>query len=86
MTRKKKKSRFKGIVSRNAAKQARGSQYVHLNLPKGIGVFREEPKTRVNLDIIPYIVNRGKSPGSRRRIRNRYPGEPLVSASLFLTP
>ncbi len=51
-----KKKRFKGGVSRNAAKQSRGTQYGHLNLPKGVNVFKEEPKTRVNLDIMPYEV------------------------------
>jgi hypothetical protein len=53
----KKKSRFKGAVSRNAERQARGvSQYGYLRLPKGVNIFKEEPKTRVELDIIPYVV------------------------------
>lgn len=57
MARKKdKKRRFKGGVSRNAAKQQRGTQYGHLNLPKGVNIFKEEAKTRVNLDIMPYVV------------------------------
>ncbi len=51
-----KKRRFKGGVSRNAAKQQRGTAYGHLNLPKGISVFKEEPKSRMNLDILPYVV------------------------------
>ena len=50
------KRRFKGSVSRNAAKQSRKAQFSHLNLPKGIGVFEIEPKTRVTLDILPYTV------------------------------
>ena len=57
MKKNKKKSRFKGAVSRNAERQTRGvSQYGYLRLPKGINMFKEEPKTRVELDIMPYIV------------------------------
>lgn len=56
MKKNKKKSKFKGAVSRNAEKQNRGSQYGYLRLPKGINMFKEEPKTRVELDIIPYVV------------------------------
>jgi hypothetical protein len=54
-----KKRRFKGGAGRNAAKQSRGAQYGHLNLPKGVSVFKEEPKSRVDLDIIPYVVTSG---------------------------
>lgn len=46
----------KGKVSRNAAKQSRGSQYGYLNLPKSVSVFKEEPASRVQLDIMPYVV------------------------------
>lgn len=54
---KKKKSRFKGAVSRNAERQVRGiSQYGYLRLPKGVNIFKEEPRTRVELDIMPYVV------------------------------
>ena len=53
---KEKKFKFRGAVSRNAAKQSRGAQYGHLSLPKGIGIFREEAKCRVLLDIMPYEV------------------------------
>jgi len=56
MKKNKKKSRFKGTVSRNAERQNRGSQYGYLRLPKGINMFKEEPKTRVELDIMPYVV------------------------------
>ena len=57
MKKNKKKSRFKGAVSRNAERQARGvSQYGYLRLPKGVNIFKEEPKTRVELDIIPYVI------------------------------
>lgn len=50
------KTSFKGAVARNAAKQSRGVRYSHLNLPKGIEMFEVEPKTRINLDIMPYVV------------------------------
>ncbi len=56
MAKKKTKKRFKGNVSRNAQKQARGASYGHLNLPKSISVFKEEPGSRASLDIMPYIV------------------------------
>ena len=57
MKKNKKKSRFRGAVSRNVERQARGvSQYGYLRLPKGVNIFKEEPRTRVELDIIPYVV------------------------------
>ena len=57
MKKNKKKSRFKGAVSRNAERQSRGvSQYGYLRIPKGVNIFKEEPKTRVELDIIPYVI------------------------------
>jgi hypothetical protein len=59
---KNKKSRFKGAVSRNAERQNRGSQYGYLRLPKGINMFKEEPKTRVELDIMPYVVTYDNHP------------------------
>ena len=54
--------RFKGIVSRNAAKQSRGARYGHLTLPKGVNVFKEEPKSRVDIDILPYEVTSALHP------------------------
>jgi len=62
MAKKVKKKRFKGTVSRNAAKQARGTQLGHLSLPKGLPVFKEEPGSRVSLDIIPYVVTDSQHP------------------------
>jgi hypothetical protein len=55
-TRDRSKSRFKGAVTRNASKQSRGAHFAHLNIPKGVGIFREEPKSRITLDILPYEV------------------------------
>ena len=51
-----KKSKFKGAVGRNAVKQSQGSVLTHLNVPKGVTVFKETPKSRIDLDIIPYVV------------------------------
>jgi hypothetical protein len=63
MKKNKKKSRFKGAVSRNAERQARGvSQYGYLRLPKGVNIFKEEPRTRVELDVIPYVVTGDNHP------------------------
>lgn len=62
MAKKKSKKRFKGSVSRNAQKQQRGASYGHLNLPKGLSVFKEEPGSRVNLDILPYEVTAANHP------------------------
>ena len=56
MPKKSSKRKFKGSVSRNAAKQQKGAGYSHLNLPKGLSIFKEEPKTRMSFDIIPYEV------------------------------
>jgi len=56
MAKKSKKRRFKGRVGRNAIKQSRSVQFGHLNLPKGVNMFREDPRSRVNLDILPYEV------------------------------
>lgn len=61
-TKKRKTSRFRGAVSHNARKQQRGAQYGYLNLPKGVPVFKEEPGSRVNLDILPYIVTAENHP------------------------
>lgn len=62
MAKKKGKKRFKGTVSRNAQKQQKGASYGHLNLPKGLSVFKEEPGSRVNLDILPYEVTAANHP------------------------
>jgi len=76
MKKNKKKSRFKGTVSRNAERQARGSsQYGYLRLPKGVNVFKEEPRTRVELDIIPYVVTYDNHPDKDEEYRIAVKGE-----------
>lgn len=57
-----KKRTFKGTVGRNAARQTQGTQSAHLRLPKGISLFKEEPKSRVDLDILPYVVTSNVHP------------------------
>jgi len=54
---KKSKGKFKGKVTSNAKKQkSQGSQYGHLQLPKGVNVFKEPTHGRVYLDFMPYEV------------------------------
>lgn len=71
----KSKGRFKGTVSRNSEKQVRGNQYSYLNLPKGVGVFKEEPGTRVSLDIMPYEVTDVNHPDRDEEYGIAVPGE-----------
>ncbi len=70
----KRKKKFKGGVSRNAQRQAKGSQFGHLNLPKGLQVFKEEPKTRVSLDIMPYEVTINNHPDRDEEYEIAVPG------------
>ena len=57
MARAKRKSKFRGKVASNTQKQrTQGSSYGHLQLPKGVNIFKEEPGGRALLDFIPYIV------------------------------
>jgi hypothetical protein len=52
-----KASRFAGKVGANSHKQAAsGATYGHLQLPKGINMFKEEPGGRCSIDIMPYMV------------------------------
>lgn len=54
---KKKKSSFRGKVRRNVDQQeANAASYGYIKVPEGMGFFSPESDTRVNLDIIPYIV------------------------------
>ena len=53
----KKKSSFRGKVSRNVEKQeSQGASYGYLNLPKGVSVFKEKPGGKSLLDFMPYEV------------------------------
>lgn len=53
----KRKISFAEKVRANIEKQkSQKSQYGYLKLPKGVNVFKEEPGSRVKLDILPYVV------------------------------
>lgn len=50
-------SKFKKKVAINSHKQkAQATQYGHLRLPKNVNIFKEEPGSKVLLDILPYYV------------------------------
>ena len=70
-----KKSKFKGAVGRNAVKQSQGSVLTHLNMPKGVTVFKETPKSRIDLDIIPYVVTSNVHPDRDEEYGIATPGE-----------
>jgi hypothetical protein len=51
------KSSFLGKVQRSAHKEkAKESSFGYLNLPRDVSIFKEEPGSRVMLDIMPYKV------------------------------
>ena len=75
MVKVKTKKKFKGAVGRNAAKQTRGAQFGHLNLPKGLNMFKEEPGSRVSLDIMPYVVKVNNHPDKDEEYGIAVPGE-----------
>ena len=57
MSKKAKKSPFKGKTGADAAKQSEGgSSYGYLNLPQGVMVFKPPVDESVLLDILPYQV------------------------------
>lgn len=66
MARKKSKgsgNRFKNKVAKNVQKQRQATaQYGHLNLPRGVTLFREKPGGRCRLDFLPYEVTDPKHP------------------------
>ena len=50
-------SSWRDKVSFNSAQQrSKASNFGHLVLPRGVPVFKEEGNTRVNIDILPYMV------------------------------
>ena len=52
-----KASRFAGKVGANSHKQAQsGATYGHLQLPKGVNMFKEEAGGKCSFDILPYMV------------------------------
>ena len=54
---KKKKSSFRDKVSADSSRQKKqGSSYGYLNLVNGITLFKEEARSRISLDFLPYKV------------------------------
>lgn len=73
---KKKRSKFRDKVIDNAHKQhIQGAQYGYLSLPRGISIFKEEPSSRVKLDILPYRVTDANHPDRDDYMEVALPGE-----------
>jgi hypothetical protein len=71
-----KKGRFAGKTTANAHKQkSKGSQYGHLNLPKGVSVFKETPGGRCQLNFLPYEVTDPMHPDRDIELDIAVPGE-----------
>ena len=68
-----KKRSFTGSVRKDAERR-KGAQYGYLNLPKGLSVFREDPGSRVSLDIMPYEVTIPNHPDRNDEYGNAVPG------------
>ena len=54
---------FKGKIAHNATQQRnKSANYGHLMLPRGVPIYKEEPGSRVQLDILPYVVTDERHP------------------------
>ena len=63
MARTNKHSSFRDKIAQNAQQQrSKLSNHGHLTLPRGVNVFKEEPGSRVSLDILPYVVTDDSHP------------------------
>ena len=63
MSKKVRKSSFKGKVSDEAQRQKReSSSYGYLSLPKDVKMFSPKPGSKIQMDVIPYIVSDKKHP------------------------
>jgi len=72
---KKKKISFADKVRANIEKQkSQKSQYGYLKLLKGVNVFKEEPGSRVKLDILPYVVTDPNHPDRDDELGIAVPG------------
>ena len=72
----KKKSKFAGKTTANAKKQkTAGSSYGYLTIPRGVKMFKEDPKSRVSLDFMPYIVTDSKHPDRDAELEIAVEGE-----------
>ena len=71
----KKKISFADKVRANIEKQkSQKRQYGYLKLPKGVNVFKEEPGSRVKLDILPYVVTDPNHPDRDDELGIAVPG------------
>lgn len=60
---KRNQSSFRGKVNQDAKRQKSArSNYGYLNLPKGVTMFKEEPGSRIKIDILPYLVTADNHP------------------------
>lgn len=69
-------SKFKQKVAANSHKQkTQVTQYGYLRLPRNVSVFKEEPGSRVKLDILPYVVTDKNHPDRDDENGIALPGE-----------
>ncbi len=69
-------SKLRQKVAANSHKQkTQATQYGHLRLPKNISVFKEEPGSRVRIDILPYVVTDKNHPDRDDENGIALPGE-----------
>ncbi len=71
---KKHKFNFRDMVNEDVqARKTAKSTYGYLSLPKGVKMFKEEPSSRVKLDIIPYMVTANNHPDKNEKIGRAVP-------------
>lgn len=76
MVKKGKASKFRGKVSANSHKQkTTGASYGHLNLPRGVNIFKETAGGKAFLDIMPYAVTEPAHPDRDDENGVAVPGE-----------
>ncbi len=68
-------SKFRKKVATDSHKQkVQTTQYGHLRLPKNVSIFKEEPGSRVRLDILPYYVTDPNHPDRDDELEIALPG------------
>jgi hypothetical protein len=72
----KKKSSFRGKVGRDAQRQKKASSsYGYLSLPRDLNVFKEEPGSKMKIDIMPYEVTDPRHPDRNDEAGIAMPGD-----------
>lgn len=56
------KSSFRGKTKKNAESRKRGNSFSYLKLPDGVEVFSPEADSKIDMDIMPYLVTDKKHP------------------------